>query len=285
MRISTARYITENDIKMLPITQMTKKKYSAIYKGRLYCPTANCPAKLSYSSGNKGHYKTWRNSNHSPVCPFNLERDGIRIIGSNDLKIAANISKKHKQNALMRAYKSMEIDELNVSQETQVTSQLKNNRLRKMKSKTIESAQMTLFEATVNKDLVQLKGKKLLSRFVHEVGTSDIGKNRIIKGFIKNIELQGSTAEIIVDYQNKEMLIDFNDDFTKEPLNKSYLNKFWAVQEWMNRQKKVSFIGMGEVHMTKDNEFELIISMGTDFKVDGEDLYNLARKIKVEIVN
>ncbi|MDI7740659.1 hypothetical protein QMK38_01485 [Lysinibacillus fusiformis] len=280
MRISTARLVTEDDIMMIPIRQMTKKKYATVFKGKLYCPTAHCPAKLSFSSGKKGHYKTWRYSNHSPTCPYNLERDGVREIGSRDLQLAVNISKRHKQNALMRAYKSMVIGDQNLPGLDQNSTDIKNNRARRVKTKANESAQMTLFGGAIDEELAKIKGRKLLSRFVHELGPSDIGNNRIIKGYIKDIDYLESVAEIIIGYQNEEMTIVFEENFKNESLNKSYLNKFWAVKEWLNRQKSVSFIGVGEVRMAKDRRYELSVTMGTDFKVDGEDLYILARKLK-----
>ncbi len=285
MRISTARLVTEDDIKMIPIRQMTKKKYAAAFKGKLYCPTAHCPAKLSYSSGKKGHYKTWRYSNHSPTCPYNLEREGVRHIGSKTSEIAVNISKTHKQNALMRAYKSMVIDVLKLSKQDRESSDIKNSRPVRVKTKTNESAQMTLFGGMIDEEFAKIKGKKLLSRFVHEIGPSDIGKSRIIKGFIKDIELVGTAAEIIVGYQNEEIRIVFEEGFNKHPLNKSYLNKFWAIKEWMNRQKTVSFIGVGEIRILKGHQYEMDVLMGTDFKIDGEDLYNLARKLRAVILN
>ncbi|MFC7684503.1 hypothetical protein [Ureibacillus sp. GCM10028918] len=280
MRISTARFVTEDDIKMIPIRQMTKKKYVTDYKGKLYCPTPHCPAKLSYSSGKKVHYKTWPHSNHSPTCQHNLERDGVRLIAGKHLKLAVNISKRHKQNALMRAYKSIAVDELNTKKFNHITSKPENTRPSKMKSKALESAQMTLFGGALDGEVAHFKGNKLYSRFVHEIGPSDVGKNRIIKGFIKHIELLESAVYFTVGYQNKEMTIVFEDSFIKEPLNKSYINKFWAVTEWMNRMKTVNFTGVGEVQLTKHNRYELFVLMGTDFKVDGEDLYNLARKMR-----
>ncbi|MCM3389666.1 hypothetical protein [Ureibacillus chungkukjangi] len=280
MRISKAKLITEDDIKLIPIGQMTKKKYIAAFKGKLFCPTEHCSAKLSYSSGKKGHYKTWRYSNHSPTCPYNLERDGIQQIGSKDIKLEVNISKRHKQSALMRAYKSMMIDEINGPILERNSEEIKNNSHRKVKTNASETAQMTLFGGAIDEDFTKTKGKKLLSRFVHEISPSDIGKNRIIKGFIKDIELLESTAELIVGYQNEEIAIVFMEHFKTDPLNKSYVNKFWAIKEWMSHLKAVTFIGVGEVQFTKDGKYELYVSMGTDFKVDGEDMYNLARKLK-----
>ena len=285
MRISKAKLITEDDIKMIPIRQMTKRKYSTAYKGKLYCPTEHCTAKLSYCSGKKGYYKTWRYSNHSPTCPFNLERDGIRHVGSENIKLEVNISKRHKQNALMRAYKSMIIDEQITPKFEQNSNAVKNSSPRKVKTNASEAAQMTLFGGTIDEEFAKTKGKKLLSRFVNEIGPTDIGKNRIIKGFIKDIELLDSAAELIVGYQNEEMTIVFRENFKTVPLNISYLNKFWAIKEWMSHLKTVNFIGVGEVQLTKDNKYELSITMGTDFKVDGEDLYNLARKLKAVALN
>ncbi|HWL11399.1 MAG TPA: hypothetical protein VNQ57_00305 [Ureibacillus sp.] len=286
MRIPKARYVTEDDMKIIPIRQMTKKKYVASYKGKLYCPTAHCPAKLSYCSSKKGHYKTWRYSNHSPDCQFNLEREGTRLTGSNTSNVAVNISKRHKQNALMRAYKTMVFNDAQLEGRVEDAAKVERNRSpRKVKSSTFQSAQMTLFGGAIDEDLARVKGKKLLSRFVHEIGPSDIGENRIIKGFIKDIEVAESAAEIIVGYQNEDITISFGENFKNDPLNKSYLNKFWALEEWLNRHKTVNFIGVGEVRLSKDHKYELVVEMGIDFKVDGEDLYNIARKMKVEVFN
>lgn len=112
-----------------------EEKYVAFYKGRLYCPTPHCQAKLSYNSAKKGHYKTWRNNNHSSACLYNLERDGVRYIGSADLKLDVKLRKTHKQNALIRAYKSMVINEPKPSNVEQVITDIKTIRQRRGKEK------------------------------------------------------------------------------------------------------------------------------------------------------
>lgn len=99
----------------------------------------------------------------------------------------------------------------------------------------------------------------------------------MIKGYVKDIELLDSAAEIIIGSNNEEMKVVFEERFRKEPLNKSYLNKFWAIKEMLNHYKEIYFTGVGEVREDRNCKYELSIFMGASFKLNNEDLYNIAR--------
>lgn len=278
MRIPSARYITEDDIKIITIKEITKKKYEAIYKGNLYCPTDHCMAKLSYCSGPKAHYKTWRHSNHSSNCIYRLERTGRKFVLGHKNVITMNISNERKYNALTRAYKSMvQLDtddsELNKLKPTANQSPKKEGEIKD------QTVQMKLFGGELNDGDEQLKGKKLLSKFVNAISSTDIGQVRLIKGFVKDVELIDSVAEIIVGYEDADIKIVFEESFKKEPLNKSYLDKFWAIKELLTIQKVVVFNGVGEVREDQLGKYELSVSLGSDIRLNGEDLYNIARSM------
>lgn len=278
MRIPSARYITEDDIKMITIKEITKKKYDAIYKGKLYCPTDHCAARLSYCSGPKAHYKTWRFSNHLTDCMYSLDRTVKRnVLGQNQV-ITMNISKERKQNALVRAFNSMIQLGNRDSENTEVKESDKKNQSPKKEGEIKDqNVQMKLFGGELNDGEEEIKGKKLLSKFVNAISPTDLGQVRLIKGFVKDIELFDTVAEMVVGYQDDEIKIIFEERFKEEPLNKSYLGKFWAIKELLSIQKVVVFNGVGEIRENQFGSYELSVSLGSDFRLNGDDLYNIAR--------
>ncbi|MDM5334115.1 hypothetical protein QUF56_12830 [Ureibacillus composti] len=283
MRISKARYIVQDDIEIVTLKQITKKKYEAVYKGKLFCPTENCPAKVSFCNGRKKYYKTWRFSNHSPDCIYHLDRSGRRSVKGLNEYITMNIGSKRKQDALMRAYKSMvDPDSIEISDQTSVQKPKHNKSPQKDGEDKEQSVQMKLFGGEMDEDRTVIKGKKLLSRFVNEIGPSDIGQHRVIKGVVKKIDVIDTVAEILIGYHEKEIKVIFEESFKKDPLNKSYLNKFWAVKKLLNNNTVV-FSGVGEVRQGQENEYELSISLGSDFKLNGEDLYNIAKRLNAKV--
>ncbi len=282
MRIPTARYITENDIKMVTLKVITKKKYDATYKGKLYCPTDNCSARVSFSSGRKAHFKTWRLSNHSSDCMYHLDRTGTRTVFGFENSIKVNISNKRKQDALVRAFQSMTQSETVTSEEGQKNNNEKKNISPKKDGKEkAKNIQLKLFGGEVEEAEIDIKGKKLLSKFVDIIGPTDIGQVRLIKGYVKDIELMDSVAEIIVGYQSEDIKIVFEERFKKEPLNKSYLDKFWSIKKYLSIKKVVVFNGVGEIREDRMGRYELSVSLGSDIRFNGEDLYNIARSMMV----
>ncbi|MFJ8235695.1 hypothetical protein ACIQ34_08100 [Ureibacillus sp. NPDC094379] len=283
MRISKARYMVQDDIEIVTLKQITKKKYEAIYKGKLFCPTENCPAKVSFCSGRKKYYKTWRFSNHSPDCIYHLDRSGRRSVRGLNQAMTMNIASKRKQNALLRAYKSMvDTDSSEIAFPTSTQKPKQNKSPQKDGGNKEQSVQIKLFGGEMDEKRSMVKGKKLLSRFVDEIGPSDIGQHRVIKGVVKEIDLIDTVAEILVVYHEKEIKVIFDESFKKEPLNKSYLNKFWAVQKLLNNNVIV-FSGVGEIQQGQENEYEFSISLGSDFKLNGEDLYNIAKRLTAKV--
>nr|WP_106779561.1 hypothetical protein [Lysinibacillus timonensis] len=285
MRILTARYITEDDIKIIRLREISKKKYDAIYKGKLYCPTENCSAKLSFCSGRKAHYKTWRLSNHSSDCIYHLDRSGTRTVIGLDRKITITISTKRKHDALIRAYKSMVLSENEETMNVQVKKiKMKNKSPKKDGAVNEQFVQLKLFGGELDEGNTYFKGKKLLSKFVDAISTTDIGQVRLIKGFVKDVELLDSVAEITVGYQHEEIKIIFEERFKNESLNRSYLDKFWALKELLTIEKVVVFNGVGEVRIDKNGGYELSVSLGSDIRLNGEDLYNIARFMRLTAV-
>lgn len=285
MRITKARYITEDGIKIVTLNEITKKKYDAIFKGQLYCPTENCPAKVSFCSGRTAHYKTWRYSNHSVDCNYHLDRSERRTVIGLNKGITMNISSKHKQEALLRAFKSMVQEEINESINASGKSLNKKNKSpQKESGEKEQSVQLKLTGGDFDEDNSNIRGKRILSRFVHLISPTDLGQVRLIKGLVKNVELLNSVAEIKVSYNNEDIVIVFEERFIKEPLNSSYLNKFWVIKELLNTQKEIVFHGVGEVRTDKEGNYELSVSSGPDIKLNGEDIYNIARRMNTKII-
>lgn len=283
MQIPTAKCIVGEDIKIIALHEMTKSKYEGMYKGKLFCPTETCLAKVSFCSGDrKAHYKTWPFSKHAMNCSYHPNNSRNRTItrfgrGSN--------SKNRKQEAVMRAYKSML--QLETNEPVIINSKnksKKNKNPRKTSNYQNDSIQMKLFDEEIDEKNSKVTSNKLLSRFVDEISEADIGETRLIKGFVIKVSLIDSVAEIIIDYNNEQIKVVFEERFKNEPLNKSYLSKFWAIKELLNRKERLIFTGVGEVSEVENGEYQLSIWMGTDFKLNGGDLYTIARRMQAEIL-
>ena len=64
-------------------------------------------------------------------------------------------------------------------------------------------------------------------------------KVRLVMGKVKNSTEVGDVAEIIVENNNQVITVVFEEAFIAEPLNRSYLNKFWSINQLLNQQLPV----------------------------------------------
>lgn len=114
---------------------------------------------------------------------------------------------------------------------------------------------------------------------VEEITESDIGEIRLVMGEVKSIKFLREVAEIIIEYNNEIITVVFEEAFTAEPLNSSYLNNFWSIGRLLERLEKVQFTGIGDVRKNvKTNRLELVIYAGTDFKANNTDMFRLAAR-------
>jgi len=112
---------------------------------------------------------------------------------------------------------------------------------------------------------------------------TDIGKVLLVIGKVKESKEIEDVAEIVVEENNQVFTVIFEEAFTAEPLNKSYLNKFWAIEHLLSQPKDVQFSAIGEIRKNRrTSRLELVIYSGADIRINNRDISSLAVQYTLE---
>lgn len=287
MRILSAIYSADDGVKReIHPREITPRIYENELKGKLYCPTENCPARISFSSGKTAHFRTWRLDEHSSECIFYFDRIPMNLGWSITNTISVEISFDRRQNALRDAFRQMNLteEEKEALRRDRAASRARTKKRAVVAAKTNRtSMQMVLFDGELNEDELVHRRRNISKRLVDEITESDIGEIRLVMGRVKSIQQFGEVAEIIIEYNHQIITVVFEEAFTAEPLNSSYLNKFWSIGRLLERQAHIQFTGIGDIRKNiKTNRLELVIYAGTDFKVNDTDMFRLAARFMRE---
>jgi len=283
VRILSAIYLEKSGVKKeIYPKEITPRIYADEFKGKLYCPTENCPARISFSGGKTAHFRTWRFDEHAGNCIFYFERIPMNLGWNTTDTINVEITFDRRQNALQDAFIQMNLteEEKEIIRRNRAES---GERTREQPvtgaKKNATSVQLVLFDGELFEDELVHRRRNISKRLVDEITESDIGEIRLIMGEIKNIIQSGEVAELIVGYNYEIITVVFEEAFTAERLNSSYLNKFWSIERLLDQLKQVQFTGIGDVRKNvKSNRLELVIYIGTDFKINNMDMFRLAAR-------
>lgn len=287
MRIFSAIYIENGRVKKeVHLNEITARFYLEELKGKLYCPTENCPARISFSGGKTAHFRTWRFDEHLSNCVFYFDRIPM-ILGRNTTDtIRTEITFDRRKNALQDAFMQMNLteEEKEAIRKNRASSNRRTNERAVTNTKRdATSLQLVLFDGEFYEDEIVHRRRNISKRFVDEITPLDIGEIRLIMGNVKSIRESGDVAEITIENNNKFITVIFEEAFSAEPLNSSYLYKFWSIERLLNRLEQVQFTGIGDVRKNvKTNKFELVIYYGTDFKLNNMDMFRLAAQFARE---
>lgn len=287
MRILSAIYLAKDGVKKeIHPREITTRIYENELKGKLYCQTENCPARISFSGGKKAHFRTWRFDDHSSECLFYFDRIPMNLGRHTTNIISVEIAFGRRQNALQDAFIQMNLSE----EEKEILQKNRDESGKRTKKRAVTidkrnatSVQMVLFDGELYEDEVIHHRRNISKRFVDEITTSDIGEIRLIMGKVKSSGRLGEVAEIIIENNKEAITVVFEEAFIAEPLNRSYLNKFWTIERSLGQLAQVQFTGIGEVRENvRMNRLELVIYAGTDFRINNRDMFVLAAQFARE---
>lgn len=269
MVILHGRYLVDGIEQVVHLSEMNKRKYQKQFKGKLYCPTEGCSALLSYSAGKKEHFKTWRLRHHSEDCMYNGKRTVVTSLHE-DAKGA--MSGNRRQSALRNAAKMLERNRR--GKETNREPKIAPRSSKRQRKK---DRQITLYDSDLLDDAL-VKEKVIRKKFIDQLTMKDVGQVRLVIGDIHSIKLMGSVAELVVQYNGAQVNVVYPEAFVTERLNRSYLNKFGAIDKALESEQPPTFIGIGEIGLNDEQAMELIIYHGTDFKINNMDLSLFAKQ-------
>ncbi|WP_318617058.1 hypothetical protein [Sporosarcina sp. YIM B06819] len=200
--------------------------------------------------------------------------------------ISFEITYNRRQNALQDAFVQMNLteEEKEIQQKNRAaTGARKKEREVTNAKRNASSIQMVLFDGDIYEDELLLRRRNIFKRFVDEITPSDIGEIRLIMGNVKSIQQRGEVAEIVIENNNETITVVFEEAFIAEPLNSSYLNKFWSIARFLDQLGQVQFTGIGDVRENvKMNRLELVIYAGTDFRINNWDMFVVAGRFARE---
>lgn len=281
MRILNAIYLAENGTKTtIELRDVTFSLYEDKLKGNMFCHSENCPARISFSSGRKAHFRTWRMDKHANDCIYQFDRIPVLKGRSSTESINVEIPFSRRQNALQEAFRIMNLSDEEKEESLGRQSPLRPREKERAIAGTKRSAtgiQMVLFEGEKYDEELIKRQSYILKRTVDEIKSQDIGTIRLIMGQVIGVKEEGQTAEITIENNDMKLSIVFEEAFTADRLNSSYLNKFWAIERLLNDSKIVLFAGIGDVRKKTDrSRIELVIYRGDDFRVNNKDMSVLA---------
>ena len=287
MRILSAIYLVNDGVKKeIHPSEITPRVYENELKGKLYCLTENCPARISFSSGKTAHFRTWRFDTHSSNCIFHFDRIPMNLGRNTTNTISVEINFARRQNALEDAYKQMNLTE--EEREAQLKNRTNPGKRRKQRAVTLvkrnaTSIQLVLFDGALFEDERIHRRRNIYKRFVDQITASDIGEIRLIMGKVQSSKQLGVAAEITIENNKEVITVVFEEAFVAEPLNRSYLNKFWSIERLLHQFTQVQFTGIGDIRRSKrTNRVELVIYAGTDFRINNRDISALATQYTIE---
>ncbi len=285
MRIMSAIYFEDNgNEKEIQLRKITSHAYKNKFKGNLCCPMKDCPARISFSGGKYPHFRTWRFDKHSVDCLYYFDRVPMNLGRNSTDTISVEIPHARRRNALDDAYVQMNLsdEEKNALRKGRSTTRTKARDITKAKVNA-NSVQLVLFEGDIYEDELIHGRRNISKRFVDELTELDLDKVRLVMGKVKTtIEVEG-VAEITVENNDQVITVVFEEAFTAEPLNRSYLNKFWSINQLLNQDSPVQFTGIGDIRRKNSkNRLELVIFAGTDFRIDGRDMSSLATQLTIQ---
>ncbi|MEG0439531.1 MAG: hypothetical protein RR587_09885 [Solibacillus sp.] len=282
MLIADARLVKNAEEKLINIQEVSKQLYDTNFRGFLYCPTPGCPAKLLYINSDKAHFRTWKYHAHHERCEYHSER---RWVGHDDQieDVTVGFEFQRRQIALSRAYRAIRFPEEELpALKTENRTELIVQKPTLSRRRRVTGVQTKLFDDETLQGLMR-KRPPLRRKFVSMINSNDIGKHKLVMGFVQKVELIEDVAKITLLESDKEIDIVFERSFTAESKNSSYLNKFAALQHITDQNLEIAFVAIGEVRLNhKTNRFEHQIFFGTDFRIEDMDLLALSAKMALD---
>ncbi|UKS26049.1 hypothetical protein LOZ80_31595 [Paenibacillus sp. HWE-109] len=277
MAILSARFIVDGQFnREYTTSQIDSQLYQNTLRDYLYCPTPNCPSRVSYINRRRPFLKTWNGDDHDPNCIHAFERLRGRVGVDTTRFINVELSPERKKRALKEA-----LAQYNMTEEEREQQRLKKVN-RRNNPTTVEktsqpSAKLVLVngDITVGEEKTGFRGPNLPKRTPDMLKDSDEKRPRLIMGLVKDVKLLGSTAEIIIVEKGIDIHVKFEEVFHVN--SPTFSGLFHLINRYLSDVKRVVFTGIGETKLSSDGtHYELSVFYGEDFEVNGMMLTVLA---------
>ncbi|MCG0050438.1 hypothetical protein [Priestia aryabhattai] len=279
--ITSAIYKHEGKIKEIQSNNKDLQENTLTYKGHLFCTTPNCNARLVYvhRTAKASYFRTWQKDDHLHNCIFMFERVENRLGKNTENTLNVEISRSRKKEALNDAYRKSQMTEQDLEEERKRNRDRKKSKKNpKSKGKENSTAVNMVMKDGIQEEEAKTRGHRgphLLKRNANALTEKDIGKPRLVIGFIKDIEYTEATATITIEKNNSTVYVKFEEVFFAN--SPEHLGLFHFIEKYMKKNENVILTAIGDVRKPKDN-YEVVVYDGEEFRIENMTLITLAAR-------
>ncbi|MGZ4107806.1 MAG: hypothetical protein ACXVO1_10765 [Tumebacillaceae bacterium] len=276
MPILSALHIEEGEQNELTPHQIKGHLYEQKYKGKLFCTTLGCNAKLVFVQNGTpaGYFRTWKYEHHIEGCVYRFHREIGRIGIRRELEFHVEASPVKKGKAMDEAFAIAK----RKADKMELIQSVKKSRKSAAGRGAGESAQvkLVLFEGIEEEEMKRegIRSPRILKRDALALKDSDVGRVRLVYGVISDVEAEASRAVVRLDGGNKAVHVRFDEAFFA--INPMYEGLFHYAKRYCEANRNVIFTGYCEVRSGTNGDYELFVYQGRDLKLQNTTLLSLA---------
>lgn len=278
MSILSALYYIDNElIQELTRRDIDYQAYHNLYKGNLFCPTQECPARVVFVSGQRSYFKTWVNDDHDDNCLHKFDREtgrrAVNFLGN----INVPIPEERIQRSLRSAYNDSTLTEEELEARRQRRADRRRNNPVTRGRETRPRLNPAVDHNQVDGDATTLgmRHPNLLQRDADTFRESDIGMTRILKRcIIEDVTHNTESAIIRVAKGNSKIEVKFGQAFIANSPNS--LSLFHHIIRFVRENGQVKFTAVGQVLLSQDGNYEFVVFGADRFLIENMSLLGLA---------
>ncbi|MES5056374.1 hypothetical protein ACOTSX_08270 [Bacillus velezensis] len=270
---------------LINLDDINMEDYLKKYRGKLFCTTTSCKAKLSYVNrpGKRSHFRTWRESPHSQSCIHFFEKEdgriGVRQSGVQNGSVSTDQMRKSVREAFELAILS---EEERVRRRESDRQKRQSRKQRRKVTANVEQPAIRIVTDPAKKteDSNRVNGR-LYKRNADALRETDLGHTRTVTGIVKSVETGKKSAQVRVYKNGIFVNIKFEEAFFASV--PQYEGLFHYISRFATENTNVIFCAVGEVRHSKQNgEFELVVFESEGLLIHGRTLPSLAASYSIE---
>lgn len=276
LSILTALYKNGQEFTAVSISDLKSHDNQIKYKGKLFCPTNGCTAKLVYVNRTlkPGYIKTFPREDHSSDCDYRFDRIIGRTGVNTENVINVELSKERKARALKEAYHLSQLTPEEIQNKKTKRNNSKSKRTNTEKKVNSVAVNMVTNTEESNETESTVRGNNILKRTLETLQESDVSKHRLLVGNIVKVNFDKENATLFVEENKNSLQVKFEEVFFAN--SPAYLGFFHLVNRLIEENKELVFAGIGQVRKNSSSELELVIYNGEDFTLNGSTLLSIA---------
>ncbi len=284
--IYEALYKEEISQELIDIKNLNPVNYNEKYKGKLYCTTKHCPAKLSYISRNNGsdHFRTWRESPHIESCLYYFEKNKTRGGRRTEGFITGTASDERIRRSLREAF-ALEImsdeERKNRLERDRERRRTKREREKIRGAKDFMPEQRIVSNPEEIDETTAIDSFRLFKKNADSLKDTDIGQTRTVTGRLKKVGIN-NLMNVVVQIEKHRIKVDIKFEEAFFAVNNRYKGLFSYLDRYYKDNDEIIFSATGEVRHSEITErYEIVVYTSVGFLIHGRSLESISAEYAI----